>query len=166
MGQGLDRLACGFCDPARRDHHESLACHVGAEAVDAPEHIADRVIDVGFLSLDDRNSAMAAAAAYVQPSALESFSRTVLEAWLAGTPVIANAGSEVVRWHIERSGAGLAYHSPRELVEALRLVVEQPRSLARLAAGGRPYVVDNYTPSDVLDRAEAALLAWTEVPAS
>ena len=32
----------------------------------------------------DRNGAMAAAAAYVQPSANESFSRTVLEAWLGG----------------------------------------------------------------------------------
>ena len=41
-------------------------------------------------------SAFAAADCYLQPSRYESFSRTIMEAWLAGTPVIANAGSDVV----------------------------------------------------------------------
>ena len=48
-------------------------------------------IDLGQLTDRDKDDAFAAAAAYVQPSAMESFSRTVMEAWLAGTPVIANA---------------------------------------------------------------------------
>ena len=54
----------------------------GAGDPEIPESLAGRVVDVGFLSTEDRNGAMAGAEAYIQPSALESFSRTVLEAWL------------------------------------------------------------------------------------
>lgn len=163
-GKGWSELLAAFATLVAETSVDLKLVTSGAGAVDAPPEIADRVVDVGFLSPDDRNSAMAAATAYVQPSALESFSRTVLEAWLAGTPVIANAGSEVVKWHVERSGAGLLFGSQRELVEALRLVVEQPASLAALAVAGRQYVIDHYTPNDVLDRAERTLLDWTEGP--
>ena len=62
----------------------------------------------------------------------ESFSRTVMEAWLAGTLVIANGASDVVRWHCERSGAGLLYDDDAELEQCLRFVAEAPD------AGRRP----------------------------
>ncbi len=164
-GKGWTELLAAFAALIEETNADLKLVTSGVGALDAPPSIADRVIDVGFLSPEDRNNAMAAAAAYVQPSALESFSRTVLEAWLAGTPVIANAGSEVVSWHIERSQAGLVYETERELIEALRLVVERPQSLASLAAPGRQYVIDHYTPDDVMDRAEQTLLDWTEAPA-
>ena len=64
---------------------------IGTGEVHPPAAIADRVIDLGFCRTADRDDAFAAADAYVQPSALESFSRTIMEAWLAGTLVIANA---------------------------------------------------------------------------
>ncbi|MCB0963408.1 MAG: glycosyltransferase, partial [Acidimicrobiales bacterium] len=107
----------------------------------------------------DRDDAMAAAAAYVQPSALESFSRTVMEAWLAGTPVIANAASAVVAWHCDRAGAGLTYEDDAELEQCLRFVAEDPTDAAALAAGGRDYVLDNYTWPVTLDRMDARLEA-------
>ncbi len=126
-----------------------------------PPHLADRVIDVGFITEEQRNDAMAAAAVYIQPSEMESFSRTVMEAWLAGTPVIANAASDVVSWHVERSQAGLTYRTNTELVESLRFVASQPDVAAELAASGRQYVLDNYAPEKVLDAMEQSLLQWT-----
>ena len=107
---------------------------------------------------------MAAATGYVQPSVMESFSRTVMEAWAAGTPVVANAGSAVVAWHVERSGAGLLYRSEQELIETLRFVADEPDAATRVAATGRGYVEDNYRWPDVLDRMEATLEAWCPVP--
>ena len=125
----------------------------------------DRVLDLGFVSDDERNDAMAAAAAYVQPSALESFSRTVLEAWGAGTPVIANDASEVVRWHVQRSGAGVTYRSERELMEALILAGTDPDAFGAMAASGRAYVVEHYDPTRIGDRVDQLLLEWTSPPA-
>jgi glycosyltransferase involved in cell wall biosynthesis len=124
-----------------------------------PSEIADRVRDLGWLPDEEVSDAYAAAAAYVQPSRFESFSRTIMEAWLAGTPVIANGASEVVRWHCERSRAGLLYSDEYELAQYLALVADHPAKLSALARLGREYVLANYTWDVALDHMEAALEA-------
>jgi glycosyltransferase involved in cell wall biosynthesis len=148
----------------RRDLPFSLVT-CGGGPVDPPEEIADRVVDVGFLSDRDRDDAFAAASAYVQPSRYEAFSRTVMEAWLAGTPVIANGGSAVVRHHCERSGAGLVYDDELEFEECLAFLAAEPAAARALAAAGREYVLANYQWEDVLDGIEAALGEFTGVGA-
>jgi glycosyltransferase involved in cell wall biosynthesis len=80
-----------------------------------------------------------------------------MEAWLAGTPVIATAAGAVVAWHCERSGGGLTYRDDDELAECLALAVEAPGALEALAARGRSYVLTHYTWDTVLDRMEEAL---------
>jgi glycosyltransferase involved in cell wall biosynthesis len=120
-----------------------------------------RVVDLGYLSEDERSNAMAAAAVYVQPSAMESFSRTIMEAWLAGTVVMASAASAVVSWHCQRSGAGLPYRDRYEFTEALRLLVDRPETRTAMACRGREYVLKNYRWPDVLSRVEHAIEEWT-----
>lgn len=133
----------------------------GTGTVVAPSVIAHRVVDLGFLPDDELANAFAAADAYVQPSALESFSLTIMEAWLAGTPVIANGAASVVRWHCERSRAGLVYEDGDELGACLDFVAQRPDEARRLAQDGRAYVLAHYHPTDVLDRVEAILRDWT-----
>jgi glycosyltransferase involved in cell wall biosynthesis len=122
-----------------------------------PSEVAGRVVDLGYLPQEDVGDAFAAAAAYIQPSPMESFSRTIMEAWLAGTPVIASGRSAVVRWHCERSGAGLVYEDVAELAQCLALVADAPGALRPLAAAGRDYVLTHYTWDVALDRMEKAL---------
>jgi glycosyltransferase involved in cell wall biosynthesis len=129
----------------------------GAGKIILPAEIAGRVKDLGFLPQEEVGDAYAAAAAYVQPSHFESFSRTIMESWLAGTAVIANSACEVVRWHCERSGGGLLYTDEYELAEYLALVADAPDRLRDLGATGREYVLANYTWDVALDRMEAAL---------
>ena len=128
-------------------------------AIRVPPSLAGRVVDLGFVSDDERDSAFAAATAYIQTSRVESFSRTIMEAWLAGTPVIASERSEVVAWHCRRSGGGLMFNDGPELAEQLRLVAEKPEMAEELAIAGRRYVIENYTWPAVLDRMEASLRA-------
>ena len=132
---------------------------IGVGRVDPPAEVADRVIDLGFVDSVERDNAFAAAAAYVQPSRMESFSRTIMEAWLAGTAVLALEQSEVVAWHCERSGGGLTFADDYELAECLRWVSEAPGQAAAMAERGRQYVVDEYSWPVVLDRMEADLKA-------
>jgi glycosyltransferase involved in cell wall biosynthesis len=129
----------------------------GVGRIVLPAEIAGRVKDLGFLPQEEVGDAYAAAAAYIQPSHFESFSRTIMESWLAGTAVIANTACEVVRWHCERSGGGLLYSDEYELAEYLALVADAPDRLAPLAAAGRDYVLTNYTWDAALDRMETAL---------
>ena len=129
----------------------------GSGTVEVPDRLAGRVVDLGFVSETDRDSAFAAALAYVQPSRMESFSRTVMEAWLAGTPVLAVEGSEVVSWHIERSGGGLVFADGATLAGLVGDLVARPDRAAEMAGRGRRYVLREYDWPVVLDRIEADL---------
>jgi glycosyltransferase involved in cell wall biosynthesis len=115
------------------------------------------VHDLGFLETAEVPDAFAAAAAYVQPSTNESFSRTIMESWLAGTPVLVSAGSEVLQWHCDRSGGGLTFADEFELAQCLSFLAAAPDAAARLAKAGREYVLANYRWDVVLDAMEADL---------
>jgi len=130
---------------------------IGVGKVDVPAALAGRVIDLGFLSASERDDALAAALAYVQPSRMESFSRSVMESWLAGTPVLATSEGEVVAWHCKRSGGGLLFSSREDLAEHLRALEASPSLSGSLAERGRDYVLSEYSWDTVLDRMEASL---------
>ena len=151
----------GFARASARQNLPFQLVTIGAGDVNAPREIADRVVDLGFLSDEDRNDAFAAADAYLQPSAYEAFSRTIMEAWLAGTVVIGSGASDVVRWHCERSGAGLVYDDDLELEQALAFVAHAPDAAVQLAKHGREYVLEHYAFPAVVDRIEATLEKWT-----
>ncbi|HEY9475000.1 MAG TPA: glycosyltransferase family 4 protein, partial [Mycobacteriales bacterium] len=164
--KGWDQMLAAFAAASRRSSLPFSLVTMGAGPVNPPAEIADRVIDVGFLPDDERDNAFAAADGYLQPSRYEAFSRTIMEAWLAGTPVVGNAGSEVVAWHCQRSGAGLLYDDEYEFEQCLRFLAEAPRVAQDLAGSGREYVLAHYTWDIVLDRVEAALRQWTFAPAA
>ncbi len=155
-GKGWPVLLDAFAAAVARGADLDLVT-MGVGSIDAPPALADRVHDLGFLPDGEAADAFAAASAYVQPSRNESFSRTVMEAWLAGTPVLANAESDVVRWHCERSGAGVTWTGADELSAAIEAVAVSPEAMAALAAPGRAYVLEHYTWPTVLDRMEASL---------
>jgi glycosyltransferase involved in cell wall biosynthesis len=130
---------------------------IGGGRVEIPRGLTRRVIDLGFLDTAERDNAYAAAMAYVQPSLMESFSRTIMEAWLAGTPVLSRSQSTTVAWHCERSGGGLLFSGVLDLVRSVRLLRQDPAEAARMAERGRRYVLDNYTWPSVLDRMASEL---------
>ena len=156
-GKGWPELLRAFTRAAVRLGVDLDLVTFGVGRADAPAEIADRVHDLGWLPDDEVGNAYAAASAYIQPSRFESFSRTIMESWLAGTPVIGNGACEVVRWHCERSGAGLLYADEYELAQYLALVADERQRLSPLGRLGREYVLANYTWEGAIDRMEAAL---------
>ncbi len=161
-GKGWDDLLAGYARYLARRRGRPVLPLVtsGVGAVDPPPGAGGFVIDVGLLTDRQRDDAMAGAAAYLQPSALESFSRTVLEAMAASTPVVANRESAVVRWHLENSGAGLTYDGGAELVECLDFVTDEPVAAAALAATGPDYVGRRYRIEQVIDRMVDTIDDW------
>lgn len=159
--KGWEQMLDAFARAVRRQDLPFKLVTMGVGEVRPPPDIADRVVDLGFVSDDERNNAFAAADAYIQPSAYEAFSRTVMEAWLAGALVVGNAASDVVSWHCERSGAGLTYRDDYELEQCLAFLADAPDAARDLAAGGRRYVLDNYRFDDVLERIEGTIVEWT-----
>lgn len=156
-GKGWEQLVKGFALALDRHQLPFDLVTVGVGDPRVPKSLEDRIVDLGYLAPDEVADAFAAAEAFVQPSINESFSRTIMESWLAGTVVIANGGSEVVTWHCERSGGGLTYTDELELGQCLKFVAEAPQQAAQLALKGRDYVLANYTWPLVLDAMERSL---------
>ncbi len=126
----------GFGLAVRRHHLPFDLVTVGVGHAQVPSSLEHRIVDLGYLAPAEVPDAFAAAAAFVQPSANESFSRTIMEAWLAETIVIASGASDVVTWHCERSGGGLVYADELELGQCLRFVAEAPEQAARTCPQG------------------------------
>jgi glycosyltransferase involved in cell wall biosynthesis len=156
-GKGWETMLDQFARATTRAQLPFSLVTFGGGDVNPPPAIADRVIDLGFISEDEKGSAFAAADAYIQPSKLEAFSRTIMEAWLAGTMVIGNGGSPVVAYHCERSEAGLLYDDEYEFEQCLAFVADSPDAAANIASAGREYVLQNYTWDRVLNTIETRL---------
>ncbi len=122
-----------------------------------PHNLRGRVVDVGVLSVEQRNNALAAALAYVQPSLMESYSRTLMEAWFAGRPALVRHGSAVVQWHCSRSSGGLVFGGARELAHHIEALSSNPDRARAMGQRGRDYVLENYQWPHVLDLVEADL---------
>jgi glycosyltransferase involved in cell wall biosynthesis len=78
------------------------------------------------------------------PSPFESLSLLALESFAVGTPILANAGSEVLVAHCRSSNAGLWYADRDEFAEALSLLFADGRLRRALGQNGKQYVERNY----------------------
>jgi glycosyltransferase involved in cell wall biosynthesis len=76
----------------------------------------------------------------VSPSALESFSLVVLEAWVDRVPMLVNGTCGPTREHCERSGGGLWFTSYPEFEAALDRLCGDATLRATLGEAGRAYV--------------------------
>ena len=91
----------------------------------------------GRLSDQERLLALEAATVVVVPSPYESLSLLALESFAVGTPILANARSEVLVDHCQKSNAGLYYADRDEFIECLKLLISDPHLRAGMGRNGR-----------------------------
>jgi glycosyltransferase involved in cell wall biosynthesis len=130
---------------------------VGPGGVRIPPRLSTDILDLGFVSLQDKADAYAAALAVCQPSLLESFSLVMMEAWRLGTPALVNGRCAVTREHCLASNGGLFFEDYFEFVEALELLAGDADLRRVLGERGREYVLGRYTWDRVTDNYLAAL---------
>ena len=140
-GKGCEELLDYFNSYTESDGDASLVL-MGLKLMPIPE--APQVRFAGMLSETERLEALEAATVVVVPSPYESLSLLALEAFSVGTPVLANARSDVLTDHCQRSNGGLYYSNREEFRECLRLLVRDGRLRAAMGRHGRDYVRTNY----------------------
>ena len=149
-GKGCQEMVA-FYDRYRRDHAGAAELVlIGRLAMEEPRVPGVRYL--GYLSEEEKRSALAGARAVVCPSPFESLSIVLLEGLALGTPALANARSPVLKDHCVRSQGGLYYSCAAEFSEALDLLVREAALRQALGDNGRRYVRENYRWESVLAR--------------
>ena len=140
-GKGCEELIEYFSSYVQDGGDASLVL-MGVKLMPLPEE--PFIQFAGRLSDHERLQALEAATVVVVPSPYESLSLLALEAFAVGTPVLANARSDVLVDHCQKSNAGLYYADRDEFVEALKLLVADNRLRAAMGRNGRVYVRRSY----------------------
>ena len=140
-GKGCEELIEYFGTYVKEGGEASLVL-MGVKLMPLPEE--PYINFAGLLSDSERAQALEAATVVAVPSPYESLSLLALEAFAVGTPVLANARSEVLVDHCLKSNAGLFYADRHEFVESLETLVRDERLRAALGRNGRDYVRQNY----------------------
>ncbi|MGH9223414.1 MAG: glycosyltransferase family 4 protein [Acidimicrobiales bacterium] len=112
-----------------------------------------------------RDAMYRAGTIFCQPSVNESLSIVLMQAWLAGRPVLVHARAAVTRDHCARSDGGLWFANYAEFEEILDRLLADPDLRDSLGANGREYVRTVYSPEAVLERFHQAAYEWLGEPA-
>ncbi len=150
-GKGCEELIQYFSEYVREGGDATLVL-MGVRLMSLPDDPFIRF--AGQLSDRERLQALEAATVVACPSPFESLSLLALEALSVGTPILANARSDVLVEHCVRSNGGLYYADRDEFVECLRLLVGDDRLRAALGRNGREYVRRNFRWDVVLGKYE------------
>ncbi|MCZ7531676.1 MAG: glycosyltransferase [Acidimicrobiia bacterium] len=102
------------------------------------------------------------ALALVSPSAYESLSLVVLEAWSVGTPVLVNGACATTRRHCATSGGGLWFEGFGAFDRAVERLVADGDLRAAMGSAGSAYVEARYRWPVVLDRYTSFLVRVAE----
>lgn len=151
-------LLCAYLQCFReRTGRDIKLVSTGAGDIEAPTALYPHILDLGFVSEQEKREAMAGAAVFVHPSINESFGIVLLESWLARTPALVHARSEVLRRHCATSGGGLWFRHYPDFEEALIRLLDDSALNRAMGAAGRAYVEQVYAWPSVDRRLFAAI---------
>ena len=123
--KGSKMLASYFATYKERHPGPLALALVGPISYELPPH--PDIVVTGAVDEPDKWDIVRDALVAISPSALESFSLVVVEAWVDRVPVLVNGACGPTREHAERSGGGLWFTSYPEFEAVLgRLVSDAP----------------------------------------
>ncbi len=123
---------------------------------DTPAHGGVR--DLGVVSEATKIALLNHALALFQPSRNESYSRALMESWLAARPAAAHRDCPATALAVERARGGWLAANEAEWAELFAAVsAAPPETLDELGRNGRDYAREHADWDKVIDRYEAAL---------
>ena len=148
--KGTDALARLFARYKGRRPGPLRLVYVGPVTDRPPDH--PDIVVAGMVDEATKWAVLRGATSLVSPSRLESFGLVLFEAWLAGTPVLVNAGCAATREHAERSQGGLAIGTPLEFDAAVTRIVADAHLRTALATAGAEYVRTRFAWPRLMER--------------
>lgn len=151
-GKNVHTLIKYFAEYKQRNDGDLKFVLIGGGNIDIPSSIKDDVIDLGFVDLQDKYDACAAATLLCQPSNNESFSLVIMESWLCKRPVIVSAGCEVTKQFAIDTNGGLYFDDYFEFEGAVNYLLENEEIANQMGENGCNYVKSNFAWDVIVDR--------------
>lgn len=148
-GKKVDVLLRCFALYKRRHPSDLKLVLLGGGKMELP--CAD-ILDLGFVSPQDKYDAYAAASVFCNPSRFESFSIVIMESWLSGVPVLVNGDCAVTKNFVCRAQAGLYYTTYAEFEGSLQYLFTRPEVAAQMGKNGRAFVRRNFAWDVIVDK--------------
>ncbi|MBE5845316.1 MAG: glycosyltransferase family 4 protein [Butyrivibrio sp.] len=117
---------------------------IGGGSIDVPANVKDDVIDLGFVDIQDKIDAYAAATLLCQPSTHESFSIVIMESWLCDRPVLVHRDCDVTREFVRTANGGLFFGDYYEFEACLDYILANESDASVMGNQGKKFVLENF----------------------
>lgn len=143
-GKNVGTLVKYFAEyKARHDNPLKLVL-IGGGQMKIPKEIQDDVYDLGFVDIQSKYNAYAAASLLCQPSKNESFSFVIMESWLCHRPVLVHDGCPVTKHFAKTSNGGLYFGNYFEFEGCVDYILEHPEEADAMGELGREFVLSHF----------------------
>lgn len=140
--KGCQVLFDYFREYKKRNGGDLKLVLMGKAVIPIPE--SDDIVNLGFVSDEDKFDGLSASRMLVLPSQFESLSIVVLESMALERPVLVNGRCEVLKSHCTKSNAGLYYNNYFEFEGCLNYLLSHANEVGEMAVNAKKYVKDNY----------------------
>lgn len=145
-GKKADELLNFFCKYTENCASRKLKLvFIGGGHLDIPDHCKERIYDLGFVSVDDKHDAFAAATFLCNPSWVESFSLVIMESWLAKRPVLVSDHCAVTKNFCLETDGGLYFRDYPSFVGTVDYLLDHPQVADQMGENGFQYVMEHFT---------------------
>ena len=155
-GKRVDELIRFFLAYKQRNPGSLKLVLIGGGEIAIPDPSC--ILDLGFVTQQEKADALRMASFFCNPSEMESFSFVIMESWLAGKPVLVNGKCAVTKDFVLRSSGGLYYDNYPEFECCVNYLLHRTEIAGQMGRHGKRYVEEHFT----WDRVIAKYLAYFE----
>lgn len=146
-GKNVDTLVKYFSEYIKRQETDLRLVLIGGGNIELPKELTEngRIVDLGFIDLQDKYDAQAAAELLCQPSHNESFSLVIMESWLCGRPTLVSADCAVTKNFVSESNGGLYFKDYFEFEGCVNYIVNNNEAAVVMGKNGNRYVKERFS---------------------
>ena len=153
-GKNVHTLVKYFAEYIKRRNTNLKLVLIGGGSIELPTELVNqgRIIDLGFVDLQDKYNGQAAAEFLCQPSRNESFSLVIMESWLCCRPVLVHSGCAVTKNFASESNGGLYFGDYFEFEGCTDWFLNNKEKAIQMGENGRNYVRSNFAWDVIVDK--------------
>lgn len=145
-GKNVHTLVKFYSEYKKRNNNNLKLVLIGGGTMEFPEEFVKSgdIIDLGFVDIQDKYDANAAALLLCQPSKNESFSLVIMESWLGNRPVLVHEDCEVTKHFVVDSNGGFYFKTYFEFEGQVNFIMNNPETASEMGKNGCEYVKSHF----------------------